>query len=149
MSDEQQVTEILENTRTIAMVGASNKPERASYRVMAFLQMCGYEVIPVNPLLAGEELHGQTVLAQLSEIEGPIDLVDIFRNSEAAVDAVDQAIALGAKAVWMQLGVINPVARQKAQDAGLQVVMDRCPKIDIPEFGITVPASVRAKETSV
>ena len=141
MTNERLAVEILESSHVIAMVGASNKPERASYRVMAFLQLCGYHVIPVNPALAGEVLHGQVVKGSLSDIDQPVDLVDIFRNSAAAGEAVDQAIAIGAKAVWMQLGVINPEAADRASEAGLKVIMDRCPKIDIPELGVKTPAA--------
>ena len=141
MANERLAVEILESSKVIAMVGASNKPERASYRVMAFLQLCGYHVIPVNPALEGEVLHGQVVKGSLSDIEQPVDLVDIFRNSAAAGEAVDQAIAIGAKAVWMQLGVINSEAADRASEVGLKVVMDRCPKIDIPELGIKTPAA--------
>ena len=103
---------------------------------MAFLQQQGYRVIPVNPGLAGQTLLGETVVSALSDIAQPIDLVDIFRNSDAAGPVVDEAIALGAKAVWMQLGVINPEAAARAEAAGLKVVMNHCPKIEIPRLGL-------------
>lgn len=140
MSDAAQAVDLLQQTQTIALVGASHKPHRDSYIVMKFLLDCGYKVMPVNPRLAGQSLQGQTVYANLSGIPCEIDLVDIFRNSEAAGDVVDEAIAVGAKAVWMQLGVINHEAAHRAEAAGLSVVMNRCPKIDIPAFGVNTPA---------
>jgi predicted CoA-binding protein len=140
MSSDQIVRELLENVATIALVGASKKPQRASYRVMAYLQQCGYKVIPVNPMLVGERLHGEVVKATLAEVDTPIDMVDIFRNSDVAGESVDEAIAIGAKAVWLQLGVIDHQAEERAMKAGLTVVMDRCPKIDIPALAIKTPA---------
>lgn len=134
-----EIAALLTGTRTIALVGASANPERDSNRVMAFLQQQGYRVIPVNPGLAGQELLGEPVMAQLADIEGRIDLVDIFRNSEAAGAVVDEAIAVDAKAVWMQLGVINPDAAARAEAAGLKVVMNHCPKIEIPRLGLLKP----------
>lgn len=137
MNDIEKVKHILENSRVIALVGASLKPERASYRVMAFLLNQGYRVIPVNPFKAGQQLHGQTILASLHDISEAVDLVDVFRNSEAAASVVDDAINIGAKAVWMQLGVVNQPAADRAEAAGLEVIMDRCPAIDIPSLGIS------------
>ena len=103
---------------------------------MAYLQSRGYRVIPVNPQITGEHVHGEFVFRELSQIGEPIDMVDIFRRSMAAGDAVDEAIAAGAKSVWMQIGVINVQAAARAEAAGLKVVMDRCPKIDIPRLGV-------------
>ncbi|MCP4595166.1 CoA-binding protein [Neptuniibacter sp.] len=140
MTEEQKVIDLLGRVKTVALVGASNKPHRASYRVMQYLLDCGYDVIPVNPRLQGQELLGQQVLASLEEINQPIDMVDIFRNSDDAAGVVDQAIAAEAGAVWMQLGVINIEAAKRAENAGLTVVMDRCPKIDIPQLSIVTPA---------
>ena len=118
------------------MVGASDRPDRPSHGVMRFLQQHGYRVIPVNPQIAGQDLHGEKVVATLADVEEPIDIVDIFRRPQAAGEAVDEAIAVGAKAVWLQLGVINEEAAQRAEAAGLQVVMDRCPKIEIARLRI-------------
>ena len=136
MSDEELIRKVLERTRTIALVGASHKPHRDSYKVMEFLLNRGYRVIPVNPGRAGTEILGQQVVGSLRDIDEPIDLVDVFRNSEAAGDVVDEAVAVGAKAAWLQLGVINESAAERARSAGVDVVMDRCPKIDIPLLGI-------------
>jgi predicted CoA-binding protein len=131
---DAQIKALLDATKTIALVGASPKPERPSNRVMKFLLDHGYTVIPVNPGQAGGTIHGQTVVAELSEIEGPVDMVDIFRNSDDAAGVVDDAIAIGAKSVWMQLGVINPEACIKAQENGITAVMDRCPAIELPRL---------------
>ncbi len=136
LESDQDIAALLTSTRRIALVGASAKPGRASNEIFRFLLEQGYDVVPVNPLLAGQFLHGVPVVASLEEIEGAIDMVDIFRNSAAAGDAVDEAIAAGAKSVWMQLGVINEAAAQRAIDARLKVVMDRCPKIEIPRLGL-------------
>jgi uncharacterized protein len=131
-----ELLEILRETRTIAMVGASAKWNRPSYFAMKYLQDKGYRVIPVNPGQAGNEILGETVYATLSEIPDKFEMVDIFRNSAAAGPITEEAIALaaekGIKVVWMQLGVVNEEAAAKARAAGLKVVMDRCPKI---EFG--------------
>jgi uncharacterized protein len=135
LESDEDVAELLRDTRTIAVVGASSNPARASHGVMRFLLAYGYRVTPVNPGLAGQQLLGETVTATIADA-GPVDLVDIFRNSEAAGGVVDEAIAAGAKAVWMQLGVIDNDAAQRAEAAGLKVVMDRCPKIEIPRLGI-------------
>lgn len=140
LSRDDDMRALLTGVRRIAMVGASAKPDRPSYGVMRFLLDHGWHVIPVNPGLAGQSILGQTVVASLSEIDPPVDMVDIFRNSEAAADAVDQAIAHRARAVWLQLGVINPVAAARAESAGLEVVMDRCPKIEIRRLAIRGPA---------
>ena len=131
LTDAQDIADLLNETRTIALVGISDRPDRPSYGVMKTLQDHGYRVLPVNPQIAGEHVHGEFVWASLSDIGVPIDMVDIFRRSEAAGDAVDDAIAAGAKAVWMQLAVINEAAAARAETAGLKVVMDRCPAIEI------------------
>jgi hypothetical protein len=136
LTRDEDIRELLTNARTIAMVGASDRPNRPSYGVMKYLQDHGYRVIPVNPQIAGEHVHGEFVWTELAQIGVPIDIVDIFRRPEAAGDAVDQAIFIGAKAVWMQIGVINQEAAARAEDAGLKVVMDRCPKIEIARLGV-------------
>ena len=136
LTSDTEIKTLLEGARTIALVGASDRPDRPSYRVMKTLQDHGYRVIPVNPQITGEHLHGEFVFRELAQLGDPIDIVDIFRNSTAAGDAVDQAIAAGAKAVWMQLGVVNHEAAARAEAAGLTVVMDRCPAIDIPQIGV-------------
>ena len=136
LTSDTEIKALLEQTRTIALVGASDRPDRPSYRVMQSLQAHGYRVIPVNPQITGEHVHGEFVFRELSQLGDPIDMVDIFRNSAAAGEAVDQAIAVGAKAVWMQLGVINEEAAARAEAAGLKVVMNRCPAIEIPRLGV-------------
>ena len=142
LTRDEDIRELLTSARTIALVGASDRPDRASNYVMKFLQDHGYRVIPVNPQITGEHVHGEYVWRELGQIGEPIDIVDIFRRPAGAGEAVDNAIAVGAKAVWMQLGVINEIAAARAEGAGLQVVMDRCPKIEIPRLGI---AGIAAK----
>jgi predicted CoA-binding protein len=136
LTEDAGIKALLEGARTIALVGASDRPDRPSYGVMAKLQRHGYRVIPVNPQITGEHVHGEFVFRDLDQLGDQIDIVDIFRRSDAAGDVVDQAIAIGAKAVWMQLGVVDQRAAARAEAAGLQVVMDRCPAIDIPRLGI-------------
>ena len=133
---DEDIKALLEGTRTIAMIGASDRPDRPSYNVMRVLQDWGYRVMPVNPQITGEHVHGEYVWRELSQIGEPIDMVDIFRRPIAAGEAVDEAIAAGAKSVWLQIGVINPEAAARAEAAGLKVVMDRCPAIDLPRLGI-------------
>src|SRR5579863_2833799 len=128
------IKSILRGVKTIAMVGASGNDIRPSYFAMMYLLNKGYKIIPVNPGLAGKKILGQTVYAALKDVPAPVDMVDIFRSSDAALGVVEEALAeidrLGLKTIWMQLGVINEDAATKARDAGLTVIMDRCPKIE-------------------
>ena len=127
MNNDDLMREVLTSTKTIAVIGASDKTHRASYGVMQFLQDKGYRCIPVSPRLAGQTLLGEKVYASLADIPEPVDMVDMFINSKAAGSLTDDAIAIGAKAVWMQLGVINEAAAERAREAGLKVIMDHCP----------------------
>jgi predicted CoA-binding protein len=124
------IRDILVTHRTIAMVGASPNTSRPSYFAMKYLKAKGFRVIPVNPGQAGQEILGEKVYASLAEIEEPVDIVDVFRNSKAALGITQEAIRMGAKVVWMQLGVRNDEAAKLAEAAGLKVVMNRCPKIE-------------------
>ncbi len=124
-----EVEEILRTTRRVAVVGASGKVERAGNYVFKFLVERGFEVTGVNPALAGQTLHGRPVVATLAEA-GPLDMVDIFRASDQAGAVVDEAIRLGARTVWLQLGVVDAAAAERAEAAGVRVVMDRCPMQD-------------------
>src|SRR5256885_10236316 len=129
---DAQLRAILQRVKTIAMVGASSNWNRPSYFVMKYLQGKGYRVIPVNPGIAGQMLLGETAYASLRDIPEPVDMVDVFRPARDAPAIVDEAIAIGAKVVWMQLGIHNDEAAATAEQAGIEVVMNRCPKI---EFG--------------
>ena len=136
LTADADIRALLQGARTIALVGASDRPDRPSYRVMAALQQHGYRVIPVNPQITGEHVHGEFVFRDLSQLGDPIDIVDIFRRSDAVGEVVDEAITIGAKAVWMQLGVVNDAAAVRAEAAGLKVVMDRCPAVELSRLGI-------------
>ena len=136
LTADADIAALLSETRTIALVGASDRPDRPSYGVMRALQHHGYRVIPVNPQITGEHVHGEYVWRDLAQIGAPIDMVDIFRRSDAAGEAVDQAIAVGAKSVWLQIGVVDHAAAARAEAAGLKVVMDRCPAIDLPRLRV-------------
>jgi uncharacterized protein len=129
------IRELLLTTRRIALVGASNKPDRASFRIMRFLLERGYHVTPINPGLAGQEILGQRVVARLADA-APLDLVDVFRRSEDAGAVMDEAVALGARAVWLQLGVVDEAAAARARSQGVTVVMDRCPAIEWAPAGL-------------
>jgi predicted CoA-binding protein len=127
---------ILTGVRTIAIVGASPRRGQPSHGVMAYLQRRGYRAIPVNPNAAGGTIHGETCYATLAEIPEPIDMVDIFRRTAAAGEIVDEAIVVGAKVVWMQLGVRDDDAAIRAEARGIKIVMNRCPAIEIPRLGL-------------
>ncbi|MSP00637.1 MAG: CoA-binding protein [Acetobacteraceae bacterium] len=126
---DETIRRLLTTTHRIALVGASTKPWRASHGVMRFLLDRGFDVTPVNPVLAGQTLHGRTVVANLADA-GPLEMVDVFRNSSHTSALVDEAIHLGASSIWMQLGVIDQDAASRARAAGIVVVMDRCPVIE-------------------
>jgi len=136
---------VLAGARTIAVVGASSKPMRASNHVMAYLQSRGYRTVPVNPYEVGRKIHGEEVYLRLADIPAPVDLVDVFRNSRAAGDVVAQVLAtedrLGIRAIWMQLGIRDDAAARRAAAAGLAVVMDRCPAIEYPRLFGSAPRS--------
>lgn len=138
MDQDAQISEILQTCKTIALVGWSPKPDRPSHRVAAYLVSKGYRVIPVNPGQAGQTALGEVVQAKLSDIEGPVDMIDIFRRSEEVGPVVDEAMARfpHLKAIWMQLGVEDQMAAQRATMRGVSVVMNRCPAIEIPRLGL-------------
>jgi predicted CoA-binding protein len=128
--DDEYLRGILRGVKTVASVGVSANEMRPSYFAMLYLQNKGYRVFPVNPRYAGQKILGETVYAALSDLPEPPDMVQVFRRSEEAGGVVDEAIAAGAKVVWMQLGVRDDAAAARAEAAGLRVVMDRCPKIE-------------------
>ncbi|UZE96418.1 CoA-binding protein [Alkalimarinus alittae] len=133
---DQQISDILHSVKTIALVGASNKEDRPSYRVMKFLQEKGFKIIPVSPRLAGETLLGETVYDSLESIPSAIDMVDLFVNSERVAPMINSAIALSPKVIWMQIGVVNTDAADIVKKEGIDVVMDRCPKQEIERMGL-------------
>lgn len=132
------IRSILRRTRTIAVVGASDDPARPSYEVMAFLLSRGYRVAGVNPSLGGRTILGAPFYASLRDLPGPVDMIDIFRNPAGAGEAVAETLALGWKpsVIWMQLGVVNETAAALALAQGIEVVMDRCPKIEWARLGL-------------
>ena len=131
---DELMKRVLGSVRVVAIVGVSASEAKPSHFVMKYMQGKGYRCIPVNPGLAGQVLLGEKVYPDLKSIPVSVDMVDIFRNSEAAGAVTDEAIAIGAKVVWMQLGVINEAAAKRAEDAGLIVIMDRCPKMEYSRF---------------
>ena len=131
---DEVIKQVLGTVQTIAIVGVSASEAKPSHFVMKYMQGKGYRCIPVNPGLAGQTLLGEKVYADLKSIPEKVDMVDIFRNSEAAGGVSDEAIAIGAKVVWMQLGVVNAAAAKRAEAAGLTVIMDRCPKMEYSRF---------------
>ncbi|MFT7130191.1 MAG: putative CoA-binding protein [Gammaproteobacteria bacterium] len=131
---DSEIAGLLRNTKSIALEIASSKQHRDSHKILRFLIDYGYDVYPINPAYQGMEIAGRTVYANISDVPVAIDLVDIFRRSESVMPIVSAAIEKDAKAIWMQLGVVNDEAAALANAAGLQVVMDRCPAIDIPRY---------------
>jgi predicted CoA-binding protein len=131
LENDAELRRLLRETRTIAVVGASPKPNRASHGVMAFLQQAGYRAIPVNPAAAGQTILGETVYAALADIPVPVDMVDVFRRAEDTPPVAREAVAIGAKSLWLQLGIANPESAEIATAGGLDVVMDRCTAIEI------------------
>jgi predicted CoA-binding protein len=127
-AEAQEITEILKNYRVVAVVGLSADPERPSYRVAEYLKQHGYRIIPVNP--GCQEILGEKCYHSLKDIPFPVEVVDIFRKVEAIPAIVEEAIQVGARAVWMQLGLVQPESAQTARDAGLKVVMDHCLKVE-------------------
>jgi predicted CoA-binding protein len=136
LTRDEDIAELLTNARNIAVVGCSDRPDRPSYGVAAALQRHGYRILPVNPQITGERVHGEFVWRDLHQLGVQIDIVDIFRRPISAGDAVDEAITVGAKAVWLQLGIVNQEAAARAEAAGLKVVMDRCTKIELMRLRI-------------
>ncbi|MER2606111.1 MAG: CoA-binding protein [Siculibacillus sp.] len=135
--DDAYIRDVLGSVKTIAVIGASANAARPSHGVTAFLARQGFTVFPINPGLAGKEIAGLTCYGSLADVPAPIDMVDVFRNSEAAGEAMDEAITIGAKVVWLQLGVRNDAGAARAEAAGLKVVMNRCPAIEMPRLGLT------------
>ncbi|WP_323750475.1 CoA-binding protein [Marinobacter sp.] len=136
IENEQGLRDILTSVRTIALVGASEKTNRPSHEVMEYLQKAGYRIIPVNPRLAGKQVLGETVYADLASIPEAIDMAELFLAPERTDAVIDQAIEQKIPVLWLQIGVINETGANRAESAGLKVVMNRCPKQDIPRFNI-------------
>ncbi len=139
--DQATVERVLGNYRTWAVVGLSENPERASHRVAAFLQSRGYRIIPVNPV--ADQILGEKAYSTLASVPEPVEVVDIFRRSSRAGVHVDEAIAMGAAAVWLQLGVVDEAAAERARSAGLDVIMDRCPAVEYPRMQQQPPMEKR------
>ena len=134
LESDEAIAQLLAQTKLIALVGVSAKPERPSHQVMQFLLDEGYEVLPINPGLAGQNLLGQTVYASLADLPTSVDMADIFRDAASLPEVTQDVLAAGISAMWTQLGVVHSEAEQAALDAGLQLVVDRCPAIEIPRL---------------
>jgi len=139
---DSEIRDVLSSVKTVAVVGASEKPERPAYYVTEFVQKHGYRIIPVNPGQAGKKILGETVYASLSDIPEPVDMVDVFRAPEHVGAIVDEMLALKhkPKVLWTQIGVVNREAEAKAEQGGITVVSDRCPKVEIPRLSPKTPA---------
>jgi predicted CoA-binding protein len=146
INTDEGIRELLTSTKTIALVGASTNPQRASHAVMRYMMDRGYRVIPVNP--NEPEICGQKAYASVKDIPEPIDMVDIFRRSEDTGPIIDEAIAIGAKSIWLQLNIFNEEGTKKAEAAGLKVVVDRCPAIDMPRLGMGPPNPHKPKRAA-
>jgi len=133
-ASDSQILEILQQVHTVALVGASEKTNRPSHEVMHYLQQQGYRVIPVNPRLAGQQLLGETVYADLESLPVAVDMADLFLAPHRTDAVIDQAIAMNIPVLWLQIGVINHQGAERARQAGIKVVMDRCPKMEIPRI---------------
>jgi predicted CoA-binding protein len=131
LTSDSDLRHALAATRTIALVGASPKTDRPSNGVMATLQRAGYRVIPVNPTMAGRMILGENVVASLSDIHDSVDMVDVFRRAEQTPDIAREAVAIGAKLLWLQMGIVNDTAAEIATAGGLDVVMDRCTAVEV------------------
>lgn len=140
LSTDEDIARVLRETQNIALVGASARPERPSHRVLKFLLDRGYEVYPVNPGLAEQQLLGRTVYARLADIPAEIDMVDVFRQPAFLPDIVQEAIQARARTIWTQLGVVDADAAAMAEQAGIEVVMDRCPAIELPRLQACSPS---------
>lgn len=134
LESDEAIAQLLMKAKRIALVGASAKPERPSHRVMQFLLEESYEVLPINPGLSGQSLLGQTVYASLADLPTKVDMADIFRDAASLPEVTQDVVAAGIPAMWTQLGVVHSKAEHAAVDAGLQVVVDRCPAIEIPRL---------------
>lgn len=134
LKSDEAIAQLLVQAKRIALIGASAKPERPSHRVMQFLLDEGYEVLPINPGLAGQTLLGQTVHASLADLRTSVDLADIFRDAANLPQATQDVVDAGIPAMWTQLGVVHSASERTAVDAGLQLVVDRCPAIEIPRL---------------
>ena len=134
LESDQAIAQLLAQVKRIALVGASAKPERSSHRVMQFLLEEGYEVLPINPGLAGQNLLGQTVYASLADLPTSVDMADIFRDAASLPEVTQEVVDAGIPAIWTQLGVVHTEAARTGLDAGLQMVIDRCPAIEIPRL---------------
>lgn len=134
IDNDESLATLFRRVKTIALVGASHKPERASYKVLEFLLAEGFQVTPVNPGLAGQELQGRTVVASLSDIDHGIDMVDVFRDGSALPDVLTETIAIGASALWTQLAVRHADAERDALEQGLDLVVDKCPLQELPRL---------------